>query len=189
MKNNVIKYKKDQVEILSPVCYCTFYSDCVLIQDQIDEFQTVIVPNGEWEYVEEEIVIPNYTYHQHLDYGRYCSQYRSELAKLRREWWNKINPQNLPNYNHIIAEKFNNYVLESYGIKYAFSILTDIVKNNEPLPEWAITYKNFPISKVKNEIDLGIRWSNYWEEFRKKSQIEFPDECLSIESWLEKLNI
>lgn len=85
MKNTFIKYKIDKIEILSPVSSCTFYSDCVVIVESTDEDYTLIIPNGEWEYVEKEILIPNYTYDQYLFYDHYRDQYYSELVKIRRE--------------------------------------------------------------------------------------------------------
>ena len=188
MKNTFIKYKIDQKETSSPISYCTFYSNCVLIKDQIDEYQTVIIPNGEWEYVEEEIAILNYTYHQHLDYEIYQRRYNQELKTKRHEWYIQTYPKDFRNYNINIEILFDKQVHELYSIYSGFRKLKNIIRNNDPLPEWAKDYDDLLLSDVLLEIDLTFKEENYWKSYFQETITKFPDECLSIESWLKQLN-
>ena len=61
MKNTYIKYKNCQY----PTNDCQFWSDCVVYFD--GDRDELIIPNGEWTYHEEDIVVESKTFKQFQD--------------------------------------------------------------------------------------------------------------------------
>ncbi len=53
MKNTYIKTKDDRF----PITNCTFYADCVKYMSYDEWQEEFVIPNGEWELIEEEVVI------------------------------------------------------------------------------------------------------------------------------------
>jgi len=63
LKNTYIKYK----DCRYPLSECQVWSDCITWYNINDCGQVTIIPNGEWTYHEEDIVVESKTFKQYQD--------------------------------------------------------------------------------------------------------------------------
>ena len=90
MKDTFIKYK----DRLLPFHLCQVFSDCIRFVefDIFDNKEEIIIPNGEWEYVEVERKPNSMTLNEWIDYQNNNAIDEFNLAKFRRYQFLELNP-------------------------------------------------------------------------------------------------
>ena len=159
MKTTFIKHENQNY----PVSDCTFYSDCVYYNNHDSEYQDeMIIPNNEWEYIEEEVEINSLTLGQ---WNKECERLKTlenKAMKIVYETFKEKQPE------YPFQTEFENIPYYLSNEWNEFTHAADDWVNGEGEKPDNSKFKWFDLNVYKSYKEKHKEYQNKWSEHRDK---------------------